>query len=97
MRKYEVALINEKTYKRELLEFWEMQRRAFTKREYDMILTGLFFWASSSCVYENVVAEVKQDGAKVLEVRCRTEQDGDRIIALVTINGNLVRSMGIAC
>ena len=95
MRKYKVVIWNE-TQEREALVIMEMTRARFTKKEYDMVIQEMVYWAAINCDYASLKAEVSRDGKNVMEIKCETKADGSEIHSVITVNDNAVRCMTIA-
>ena len=97
MNRYRVIIWNDtRTANRELIEVIDMDRRRFTKREYDMVVQSLFYWGASSCVYDTMTAEIYCNGKKVMDVCCKTRQDGSEIRSTILANNEPVRMMTVA-
>ena len=96
MKKITIDIFND-TLRHDFMEHLEMTRPAFTKREYDMAVAGLFSWAVASIIYERMTAVVKCDGKNTLTIHCKTISDGCNITAHIFANGRPVRDMVIAC
>ena len=71
------------------LRFWE--------KEFDMIIREMFDWAASGSEYESLTAKVYRDGKETMMVKCKTRQDGSEINSVITINGEFLRCMNVAC
>ena len=69
----------------------------FTKQQYDIVVSELFFWAAQSIEYKALTAKVFRDDVLVMTINCDTKTDGARIDSLVSLNGTPVRLMNVAC
>lgn len=74
----------------------EMRRPYFTKREYDLVVQEMLFWAAKSIDYKSLTTDIYCNEKWAFCVACETIADYPRIDALVSANGLPVRCMNIA-
>ena len=97
MKTYKAYLINHPmTREAELVELLEMQRPRMTKRDFDNIIAGLFFWACQTCTYEDMEAIIKCEDKKLHAIQCKTRMDGSTVTAYLSIDGQPYRAMEVA-
>jgi hypothetical protein len=96
MKTYGVHVWNCTTPKKEMLCYIEMVRPYFTKREFNYIVSELFFHAAQTYENANLCAEVMVNGQPEFEVTCKTITDGSVIDSVIRINGQYVRTMNVA-
>lgn len=94
MNKYTIAILNKSTG--DLLVLMEMHRPRFTKREFDLVIGEMFYWAAKSCEYDHLTAEIICNGEKVITITCKTRQDGSEVYSVITANDKPVRCMTVA-
>ena len=82
--------------KNEDLEIHEMNRKRFTKREYDNVILTLFYFAAQSIDFRNIHAEIRCNGEEIFRIYCKTRTDGSNITAQMTFNDYILRDIVIA-
>lgn len=103
---YTVRFYNNVT--KEIFCVMEIERKRFTKRDWDNIILTVFHTACEDFTTRSLVADVYPCRANdlkhipintrgVLTVSCETVTDGENIDAHIFVNGVHVRNMNIAC
>lgn len=73
MRNYRITYMNELTG--EVFEVHEFARERFTKREWDIVTTCLFYHAAESIDYRQISAKVEADGKVAFWAFCNTAEN----------------------
>lgn len=96
MNKYRVIFYNNLHYKTKFLEYMEWDAEHLTKERFHQIIENLFFWAASSCVYEDMKAVIERNGKEIMTIKCKTITDGSTITANISSDGRHLREMTVA-
>ena len=97
MNNYKI-LINNDTGpdKKDLIGVIKLQREHLSKREFNLTVQELFYWAAQSCDYKNMTATIYRNDKRILTIGCSTHQDGSEIRSVITLNNEPIRIMTVA-
>ena len=97
MNNYKIFIINDTgTDKGDLIGLIRLQRNHLTKREFNLTVQELFYWAAQSCDYKNMTAIIYRNDKEILTIDCSTHQDGSAVRSIITANKEPVRIMTVA-
>ena len=96
MNKYRAIFYNTPHHKKEFMEYMEWSAEHLTKERFHQVIANLFFWAASSCIYEDIKAVIERDGKEIMTISCKTVINGSTIMAHFTSEGQNLREMIIA-
>ena len=83
MAQYKITYTNQTRRSPELLEIHEYKNAPFfSKTMYKNTVAAMFFYASQSCEYRDLIAIVERDGEKVLRLVMITKADGSTIYSI---------------
>ena len=97
MNNYKVFIINDTgTDKGDLIAVIKLQRAHLSKREFNLTVQEMFYWAAQSCDYNALTAIIYRDDKQILTIGCSTHQDGSAVRSTITANNEPIRIMAVA-
>lgn len=97
MNNYKILITNDtRPEEKELIGMIQLQRDCITKREFNLTVQELFYWAAQNCDYKALTAIIYRDDKQILTIGCSTHQDGSAVRSTITANNEPIRIMTVA-
>ena len=97
MNNYKILITNDTgTDAKELIGVIQLQRDYITKREFNLTVQEMFYWAAQNCDYKALTAIIYRNDKQILTIGCSTHQDGSEVKSTITANNEPIRIMTVA-